>query len=282
MVGDAVAYRDARTAGMYEVADALMSPERHYALTGIQRQPFNTIYQLLALKREHPEQLERAARLLMIPDYLNWRLTGKAVNEYTNASTTGLVNARTCDWDREILDAVGISAELFTTPAMPGTVVGGLLPEIQERVGYNAEVVLPATHDTGSAYLAVPACDEHAVFLSSGAWSLMGVENAEPITSEASRLQNFTNEGGYEKRYRYLKNIMGLWMIQSVRRELNGVDYVEGKHADGAAGSTATDSTLRCSDATRTSRRTTTPISSARSPSTAPARALPHGSAPAS
>ena len=114
---------------------------------------------------------------------------------------------------------------------MPGSSLGGFTDAVKQLVGFDCEVVLPATHDTGSAFLAVPAQDDQAAYLSSGTWSLLGVENEEPITSEESRLQNFTNEGGYQRRYRYLKNIMGLWMIQSIRRELNGVDYVEGKGA---------------------------------------------------
>ena len=121
---------------------------------------------------------------------------------------------------------------------MPGTVVGELTEEIQAQVGFNATVVLPATHDTGSAFLAVPARDDRAVFLSSGTWSLLGVENEVPITTEESRAENFTNEGGAWYRYRYLKNIMGLWMIQSIRRELNGVAYVEGKTSSYASGRT--------------------------------------------
>ena len=231
IVGDTVAYRDDRTNGMYEVADALMPAEEVYAKTGIQRQPFNTIYQLIALKQEHPEQLAAASTLLMIPDYLNFRLTGKKACEYTNATSTSLLNARTQEWDEDILDAMGLPKGIFLKPTMPGTLLGTLSPEIIAQVGYDATVVLPATHDTGSAFLAVPARDEHAVFLSSGTWSLLGVENPEPITSAESLAQNFTNEGGYQLRFRYLKNIMGLWMNQSVRREVNGVDYVEGKTA---------------------------------------------------
>lgn len=231
VIGDTVAYRDDRTKGMYEVADALMPAQEVYARTGIQRQPFNTIYQLLALKKEHPEQLEAARTLLMIPDYLNYRLTGKKACEYTNATSTSLLNARTQQWDGEILDAMGLPRGIFLQPTMPGKLLGAFKPEIVAEVGYDATVVLPATHDTGSAFLAVPARDEHAVFLSSGTWSLLGVENPEPITTPESLAQNFTNEGGYQLRFRYLKNIMGLWMNQSVRREVNGVDYVEGKTA---------------------------------------------------
>ena len=118
---------------------------------------------------------------------------------------------------------------------MPGTVLGNLLPEIQAEVGFNTTVILPATHDTGSAFLAVPARDDHAVYISSGTWSLLGVENETAITTEESRVRNFTNEGGAWYRFRYLSNIMGLWMIQSIRRELNGVDYVQGKQNRTAA-----------------------------------------------
>lgn len=229
LIGDAVAYRDERTNGMYSIADRIMAPDAVYRRTGIQRQPFNTIYQLIALKREHPEQLEQAESFLMIPDYLAFLLTGTKVNEYTNATTTCLLNARTQQWDSVILDAFGIPQEMFCDVVMPGTDLGVVKPEIEQTLGYAPRVIAPATHDTGSAYLAVPARDNDAVFLSSGTWSLLGVENEGPITSDASRFQNFTNEGGYELRFRFLKNIMGLWMIQSIRRELNGVSYVEGK-----------------------------------------------------
>ncbi len=228
LVGDAVAYRDARTDDILPQLDQIILPSELYARTGIQRQSFNTICQLVALKNEHPEQLERAKSFLLIPDYLHWRLTGVKAIEYTNASTTGLLDAQACDWDEEILRKIGVSPELFSTPVIPGSSLGHLLPEIAERVGYDAEVILPATHDTGSAFLAVPATDQ-SVFISSGTWSLLGVENPSPVATPEAREQNFTNEGGYQRRYRFLKNIMGLWMSQSVRREANGVDYVEGK-----------------------------------------------------
>jgi len=229
LTGDAVAYRDGRTEGMDKVLEAGISPEKLYGRTGIQKQLFNTVYQLLALKQEYPEQLEAAESLLMIPDYFNFLLTGIKRQEYTNATSTNLVNAHEKTWDLEIISHLGLPTKIFGELSMPGTVVGDFSREIQEYAGFNATVILPATHDTGSAFLAVPAKDENAVFLSSGTWSLLGVENEAPITSEASRLQNFTNEGGAWYRFRYLKNIMGLWMIQSIRRELNGVSYVEGK-----------------------------------------------------
>ncbi len=228
-VGDAVAYRDARTEGTDKLVEAKISAADLYARTGIQKQPFNTIYQLTALQKEQPEQLEAALSLLMIPDYFHYRLTGVQKQEYTNATSTGLVNAAQKTWDRELLDLLGVPRRLFGPLSMPGTEVGSLKPEIAAEVGFQTTVVLPATHDTGSAFLAVPAEDDRAVYLSSGTWSLLGVENEAPITTEESREQNFTNEGGAWYRYRYLKNIMGLWMIQSIRRELNGVDYVAGK-----------------------------------------------------
>lgn len=229
LLGDAVAYRDGRTAGADERVNKAVSPAALYARTGIQKQLFNTIYQLAALQAEHPQQLAEAESLLMIPDYFHYRLTGVKKQEYTNATSTNLVNAAGKCWDTELIRALGLPEKLFGELSMPGEVVGPLRPEIAEAVGFETTVVLPATHDTGSAFLAVPARDDQAVYLSSGTWSLLGVENEAPITSEESRAQNFTNEGGAWYRYRYLKNIMGLWMIQSIRRELNGVDYVAGK-----------------------------------------------------
>lgn len=236
LIGDAVAYRDSRTDGADSLVERAVSPQELYERTGIQKQTFNTIYQLMALRREAPEQLEQAESLLMIPDYLGFLLTGVKRQEYTNATTTGLVSAVEKTWDKTLLSRLGLPERLFGELSLPGTVVGDLRPEIQSRVGFNATVVLPATHDTGSAFLAVPARDDRAVYLSSGTWSLLGVENERPITTEASRLENFTNEGGAWYRYRYLKNIMGLWMVQSVRRELNGTAYVAGResrYADG-------------------------------------------------
>ena len=221
-IGDAVAYRDERTEGMREVLEQEygLTFAEHYARTGIQYQPFNTVYQLMTLKREHPEQLAAAKSFLMIPDYLNYLLCGVKANEYTNASTTALVGADSREWDLELMEQLGLPQDIFQKLQMPGTVLGHLTKEIQEQVGFDAEVILPATHDTGSAFLAVPAQDDNAAYLSSGTWSLLGVENKEAITSPESCAANFTNEGGYDYRYRYLKNIMGLWMIQSIRREL--------------------------------------------------------------
>lgn len=236
IIGDAVAYRDGRTEGMKELVNTIIPADKLYARAGIQYQPFNTIYQLTALKQEHPEQLEKAKWMLMIPEYFNFKLTGVKCNEYTNASSTNLLNAAEKTWDMEVISTLGLPTEIFHELAMPGTVLGGLLPEIQAQVGFDTTVILPATHDTGSAFLAVPARDDNAVYLSSGTWSLLGVENEVPITTPESQTQNFTNEGGAWYRFRYLKNIMGLWMIQSIRRELNGVAYVQGKESRTASG----------------------------------------------
>ena len=236
VLGDAVAYRDSRNEGMDAEVSKYISPEDLYARTGIQKQPFNTIYQLMAQKLEHPEQVANAKRLLMVPEYLNFLLTGVKKSEYTIASTGSLLDAHKKDWDRELIGMLGLPADIFGELYMPGTVVGDLLPQIREEVGFNATVMLVAAHDTGSAFLAVPAKDDNAVYLSSGTWSLLGVENEKAITTEESRRANFTNEGGAWYRYRYLSNIMGLWMIQSVRRELNGVSYVAGKDNRVAAG----------------------------------------------
>ena len=219
-IGDAVAYRDSRTEHAREEMEPVLPFRELYARTGIQYEPFNTVYQLAALKKEHPEQLAAARTFLMTPDYLNYRLTGAAANEYTQATTTGLVGAESKTWDDEVISRLGFPRGIFQPLRMPGTVLGRLTPGVRQEVGFDCTVLLPASHDTGSAFLAVPTQDDHSAYLSSGTWSLLGVENEKPFADDASREAGFTNEGGYRYRYRYLKNIMGLWMIQSVRREL--------------------------------------------------------------
>lgn len=219
VLGDTVAYRDSRTNGMDGELRKLIPEDELYRRTGIQKQLFNTIYQLLALQRTNPEILERAERFLMVPEYLNFLLTGMKVNEYTNATTTGMVDAGEKTWDRPLIERLGLKPSLFGELKLPKTRLGPLQKVIEGKVGFQCEVVLPPTHDTASAVLAVPLADNDSVYLSSGTWSLMGLEKPEPDCSEASRTANFTNEGGYDYRYRYLKNIMGLWIIQSVKKE---------------------------------------------------------------
>ena len=219
ILGDTVGYRDSRTEGMDAKVYDIIPQDELYARTGIQKQIFNTVYQLMAVKQSHPEYLEQAESILMIPDYFNFRLTGVKKNEYTEATTGQLISPQTNDWDYELLDMLGYNKKMFRPVSMPGTVVGDLTEEVQKEVGFNCTVVLPATHDTGSAVLAVPTNDDDAVYISSGTWSLMGIERKEADCSMESMQANFTNEGGYDHRFRYLKNIMGLWMIQSVKKE---------------------------------------------------------------
>lgn len=220
-IGDAVGYRDSRTEGMDEEVYHIIPEEELYGRTGIQKQIFNTIYQLMAVKKQNPEQLEQAKTFLMIPDYFHFLLSGVKAVEYTNASTTQLVSPDTFDWDKELMERLGYPTDIFPEIVKPGTVLGNLTEEIARQVGYSCKVVAPATHDTGSAVLAVPASDSDFLYISSGTWSLMGVERRSADCSHESKVRNFTNEGGYERRFRYLKNIMGLWMIQSVKKELN-------------------------------------------------------------
>lgn len=226
---DAVSYRDPRTDGMMEEVFKLIPKEDLYLETGIQFQKFNTIYQLYSLKKSHPEILNKAKSFLMIPDYLNFLLTGKKVNEYTNATSTQLVNAFTKQWDYELIETLGINKDMFHEIQLPTSLVGTLKEELVSELGFDLKVLLPATHDTGSAVISVPEQDE-TIYISSGTWSLMGVENRFPICVPKALEYNFTNEGGIDYRFRFLKNIMGLWMIQEVKRnyqdEYSFADFV--------------------------------------------------------
>ncbi len=219
ILGETVGYRDSRTDGMDQKVYDVISQSALYERTGIQKQMFNTIYQLMAVKEKHPEYMEQAESLLMIPDYFQFLLTGVKKMEYTNATSTQLIDPKTNDWDYELIEMLGYNKKMFCPVSMPGTIVGNFTKEIQEEVGFDCTVVLPATHDTGSAVLSVPTNDDNAIYISSGTWSLMGIERKEADCSMASMQANFTNEGGYDHRFRFLKNIMGLWMIQSVKKE---------------------------------------------------------------
>ena len=219
VLGNTVGYRDHRNEGMDEEVYKTISLEDLYARTGIQKAIFNTVYQLMAVKTKHPEYLEQAETMLHVPDYFHYLLTGKKTCEYTEATTGQLVNAETKDWDYELIDKLGYPRKMFQKLIMPGTSVGHFTEEVKAEVGFDVEVVAPATHDTGSAVLAVPANDDDFIYISSGTWSLMGIEREKADCSKKSCEMNFTNEGGYAGRLRYLKNIMGLWMIQSVRHE---------------------------------------------------------------
>lgn len=218
IVGDAYHYRDSRTDGIADEFDGIMPMADLYARTGIARQPFNTLYQLIAGFRENPEH-KNADKLLFMPCYLAWKLCGKAVNEYTIASTGMLLNAATGDWDADVLTAAGIPAQLLgDKPAMPGQILGDLLPEVAAEVGYNCLVMLTACHDTGSAFYCVPAPDDQTAYLSSGTWSLLGAMLDAPVCTVEALESGYTNEGGVDG-IRFLKNIMGMWLLQRIRAD---------------------------------------------------------------
>lgn len=214
-----VAYRDSRTDGMMDAVFERVSKDEIYARTGIPSLQFNTIYQLYYLSQNQPELLEKAHRILMIPDYLTYRLSGEMAMEYSNATTTQLLNAQNEDWDTSLLNAIGVPPAIFTTPVTPGTRTGTLSPAIQQSTGMGELPVIRSTsHDTASAVVAVPAKGDDWAFISSGTWSLVGVELDEPITTPAAMDAGFSNEGGYGGTIRFLKNIMGLWLVQCLKK----------------------------------------------------------------
>ena len=228
LIDEIYSYRDERTLAIIDEVTSIVSEQDAYNVTGIQKQVFNTIYQLYCDKKSG--KLAKAKSFLMMPDYLHFKLTGQKRNEFTNASTTGLLNAKTREWDAELLDKLGYNKELFMPLSLPGTVVGGLKDEIKAIVGFDSTVYLPATHDTASAVMAVPNA-QFPLYISSGTWSLMGIETLDEITTNIAKSAGFTNEGGYNKTIRFLKNIMGMWMIQCIKKELNDkynfVEFVE-------------------------------------------------------
>ena len=216
-VGLPVSYRDSRTDGVMARAIAQLGKADIYGRSGIQFLPFNTLYQLRALVEQQPELAAQVAHALMIPDYFSYRLTGKMNWEYTNATTTQLVNINSDNWDENLLNWAGASPRWFGTPTHPGNVIGQwFCPQ-----GNTIPVVAVASHDTASAVIAAPLASQDAAWLSSGTWSLMGFESKTPYTSEQALAANITNEGGAEGRYRVLKNIMGLWLLQRVLKEQN-------------------------------------------------------------
>ena len=210
------AYRDSRTDAVIPMVHEKMRSSELYRHTGCQFQPFNSIYQLYDDKLNG--RLEGVADLLMMPEYLLWKLCGVKVREYTNATTMGMVNAQTGEFDMEIVDALGYPRHLFPKLSQPGTVLGMLRPEIAEAVGGNCKVVLCATHDTGSAVEGIPMDGNHP-YISSGTWSLLGVKTPKPITDAGSEKANYSNEGGVGYN-RYQKNIMGMWLVNELQREL--------------------------------------------------------------
>lgn len=214
-------YRDSRGAEAAEKLHQVIPFEELYASTGIQFQSFNTIYQMFWDK--NAGRLDQAKDFLMLPGYLSFVLSGVKCHEYTNASTTGLINAQSKCWDMEIISKAGLPERLFAQqPQTPPVVLGKLKAEIQETVGFNCDVVLPATHDTASAIAALPTqySVEDTAYISSGTWSLLGAQLQLPCTTPVAMAANFANEGGVGT-IRFLKNIMGLWLVQCLKREYN-------------------------------------------------------------
>lgn len=212
------AYRNSRHDGVQDSDEFPFTFEELYSKCGIQKLGFNTVYQLFCDAK--CGRAEKAKHFLMIPDYLAYRLTGVMKNEYTDASTTSMVNASTKEWDSEIIEKLGLNKEMFLPLALPGSVTGDFTEEIANKVGFTATVVAAPSHDTASAVAACPI-DSSSAYISSGTWSLFGTENTYPVLSEEALKGNFTNEGGVEYRFRFLRNIMGMWLFQNVRRNLS-------------------------------------------------------------
>ncbi|UFS58565.1 rhamnulokinase [Subtercola endophyticus] len=229
MLGSPYNYRDDRTAAGVEAVRQLISADELYSRNGLQHLPFNTVFQLAADRASG--DLAVADRMLLIPDLLGYWLTGQLRTEITNASTTGLLDPNARRWDTALLERVGIPASLLPALIEPGQVLGSVLPEVANELGLGAagdsgsgsrsgelNVVAVGSHDTASAVVAVPATGDDFAYISSGTWSLVGVELEHPVISEAGRAANFTNEGGVDGRVRYLKNVSGLWLLsESVR-----------------------------------------------------------------
>lgn len=214
----AVAYRDARTSGIPEEIDEIIPRKELYERTGIQATNYNSIYQLYCDKKSG--KLDKAEYFLMMPEYFSFKLTGNIRNEYTLATTGGLVNTKTFERDEEILDKLGIDSKIFTPLSLPGTVVGNLSDDVKAEIGFDTTVIICASHDTASA---VASCSvgDNGIYISSGTWSLIGTENSQPVTCEKAMDSGFTNEGGIEHRYRFLENIMGMWLLQNIRKNLD-------------------------------------------------------------
>ncbi len=220
LIGDAVSYRDSRTDAMVDELNKFISSDKLYAKTGLQAYSYNTIYQLMALKKNSPEDIKKADSFLMIAPYLNFLLTGVKKNEYTNVTTTGLFNCNSRDWDEELLEYLNISKQVMGNIEKTGTFVGNFSKEVEDEIGFNCNVLLPATHDTASAVLSVPFEDD-VIYISSGTWSLMGIELKSADCTESSRKLGLTNEGSAIGEFCCLQNIMGLWIIQSIKRNLD-------------------------------------------------------------
>ncbi len=223
LLGNPVHYRDRRTEGIFDAAFQLVSRDDIFAASGLQFMPFNTLFQLLAMKRRNSSLLDTAETLLMMPDLFHWLLSGEKANEYTDATTTQFFDPRRNDWSRDLLTRFALPTDLVLPVTQPGTRLGPIRASVATELGRSGiDVVLPGTHDTASAVMAVPA--RHSAmekpdwcYISSGTWSLMGVEVPGPVVTDRCRALNFTNEGGVGGTIRLLKNIAGLWLVQQCR-----------------------------------------------------------------
>ncbi len=233
MVSSPVNYRDARTNDIISYADKFMIKSELYQATGIQNMNFNTIYQLLSDMRTNPAIFDCAEHFLMIPDLLNYLLTGNKFNEYTNATTGALIDPKTGDWAYDVIKKHGIPTHIFGKIIQPGTKVGKLTAQIRREVGdIDADVISVASHDTSSAIMAVPAKGEDFVYISSGTWSLMGTELSKPIVTPETERYCLTNEGGANGKICFLKNIMGLWIHTECRRDFAKQDGFKTSYDD--------------------------------------------------
>jgi rhamnulokinase len=222
-IGHAFCYRDARTGPAMEKAFSKISKKRIYEITGIQFLVFNTVYQLVAHVEEFPEHWDRAVKWLTLPEYFQYRLTGVTAAEYTEASTTQMLEVRSRTWSKELASALGLSLEKFPAIVQAGTALGKLRPEVSQEVGLaGTQVIAPACHDTGSAVAGIPFSHTDLAFISSGTWSLVGTVLPGPVVKGGGEAKCFTNEGGVAGSIRFLQNVIGLWLLQECLREWNG------------------------------------------------------------
>lgn len=229
LLGNPVMYRDARTDGVPDKLFEIVPWADVFSQTGIQFMQINTLYQLYSAKLANDPQLDLAQTLLLIPDLLNYWLTGHKVVEYTNATTTQMLDSHQRNWSTDIISRLGLPTHILPKLVQPGTIIGNIAADVMNEIGFSqpVPVVAPGTHDTASAVAGIPHLDEKSVYLSSGTWSLMGIEIAEPIINETALQFNFTNEGGVAGTIRFLKNVAGLWLLQECKRiwEQDGHSY---------------------------------------------------------
>ena len=219
LIGTPVNYRDSRTDGMMEEIGKIIPLEELYNRTGLEFMYFNSIFQLYAEKKMRPVILDNARRLLFMPELFGYFLTGIMYTEYTFASTSQLLDARKREWDFELIEKLGLKKELFGDIVMPGTIIGDLLPEVEEETGLSGvKVIAVGSHDTASAVAGAPLESQDAAFLSCGTWSLLGIVLDEPILNETSYKYNYTNEGSIDGKIQFMKNINGLWIMQNLRK----------------------------------------------------------------